>query len=55
MMVTIFIVQVKMATLGLFKVKVFGNKDYVVVISVLDVTNNFLSHDSNCIVYVVVW
>ena len=39
-----------MATPDLLKIKVFWNKDYDVTISVDDVTNKFLWHNSNCIV-----
>ena len=45
----------KMATLGLLKITVFWNKDYDVIISVDDVTNTFLSGDSNYIVDVFMW
>ena len=44
-----------MATLGLLKITVFWNKDYDVIISVDDVTNTFLSGDSNYIVDVFMW
>ena len=40
----------KMATPGFFKITVFLNKVYDVIISVDDVTNKILSHDSNYIV-----
>ena len=52
-MVTILMMSVKMATLGLLKIKVFWNKDYDVIISVYDVTSKILSNDSNYIVNVV--
>ena len=42
------------ATLGL-KIKVFWNKGYDITISVYGVINNFLSHDSNHTVDVVIW
>ena len=45
----------KRATLGLFKTKVFWNKGYDVIISVHDVTNEFLLRDPNYIVDVVIW
>ena len=45
----------KMATLGLLKIKLFWNKGYDVIVSVCDVTNNILSHDSNYFVDVVMW
>ena len=44
-----------MAVLGLFKIKVFWNKSYDVIISVHDVTNKILSSDSNYIVVGVIW
>ena len=37
----------KMATLGLLKIKLFWNKGYDVILFVYDVTNKFLSHESN--------
>ena len=40
----------KMATAGLLKITVFRNKGYDVIISVDDVTNKMLSHDSNYII-----
>ena len=40
----------KLATPGLLKITVFWNKSYDVIISVDDVTNKILSHDSNYIV-----
>ena len=48
-------ISAKMATLGLFKVKVFWNKDYDVIISVYDVSNKNSSRDSNYIIDVVMW
>ena len=45
--------SVKMATQGLLKTKVFWNKGYEVIISVQDVTNKFLSRDSNYITDVI--
>ena len=45
----------KMASLDLFKIKVFWNKGYDVIIFVHDVTNKVLSRDSNYIVDVVMW
>ena len=45
----------KMATPGLLKITVFWNKGYDVIISVNDVTNKTLSHDSNYIVDVFMW
>ena len=43
----------KLDTLGILKLKIFSNKCYDVIISVHDVTNEILSHDSNNIVNVV--
>ena len=54
-MVTILMMSVKMATLGLLKIKVSWNKDYDVIIYVYDVTSKILSYDSNYIVNVVMW
>ena len=45
----------KMATPGLLKITVLGNKCYDVIISVDDVTNKILSSDSNHIVDVFMW
>ena len=45
----------KMATPGLLKITVFWNKGYDVIISVDDVTNKILWHDSNYIVNVFMW
>ena len=45
----------KMATLDLFKIKVFWNKGYDVIIFVHNVTNKILSRDSHCIIDVVMW
>ena len=45
----------KMATSGLLKITLFWNKDYDVIITVDDVTNKILSHDSNYIVDVFMW
>ena len=39
-----------MATLGLLKMKIFGNKGYGIVISFHDVTNKILLRESYCIV-----
>ena len=52
-MVTILMMSAKMATPDLLKIRVFRNKDYDVIISVHDVTNKFLSCDSNYIIDVV--
>ena len=43
------------ATLGLLRLKVFWNKDYGVIISIHEVTNDILSRDSNYIVDVAMW
>ena len=45
----------KLATSGLLKIEMFQSKDYDVIIYVHDVINQILSHDSNCIVDVVMW
>ena len=44
-----------MATPGLLQIKVFRNNGYDVIIYVLDVTNKFLSRDTNYIVDVGMW
>ena len=54
-MVTILMMSAKMATPSLLKVRVFWKKGYDVIISVHDVTNKFLSRDSNYIIDVVMW
>ena len=51
----ILMMSEKMATLGLLKITVFWNKGYDVIISVDDVTNKFISGDSNYIVDVFMW
>ena len=45
----------KMATTGLFKIMVFWNKCYDVLISVYDASNKILSRDYNYIIDVVMW
>ena len=45
----------KLATLGLLKIKVFGNKSYDFIISVHDITNKIMLGASNYIVDVVMW
>ena len=45
----------KMATPGFLKIAVFWNKGYGVIIYVHDVTNKFLSSDSNYAVDLVIW
>ena len=52
-MVTILMMSAKMATLGFFKINVFRNKGYDVIISVYEVINKSLSRDSKYIVDVV--
>ena len=52
---TILVISVKMATLGLLKIKVLWNKGYNVIICVYDVTYKILSLDSNHIVNVAMW
>ena len=54
-MATILMMSSKMATPDLFEIKVFWSKAYDVMIYVHDVTNKFLSRDSNYIVDVVMW
>ena len=54
-MVAILMMSVKLATLGLLKVKVFRNKDCDVTIFVLDVTYKILALDPNYVVDVVMW
>ena len=44
-----------MATSGLLKRKVFWNKGYDVITFVHEITNKFLSFDSNDVVDVVMW
>ena len=51
--VRVFIMLVKLATLGLFTVKVFWNKDYNAMI--YEVMGKFLSPDSSYIVNVIMW
>ena len=47
-MVAILTMLDKLATLGLFQIKVFGNKGYDVIVSVPYVTNKIFSGESNC-------
>ena len=55
-MVAIFMMSAKLATLGLFKIKLYRNKGYDIAISVHDdVTNKILSCESENIVDVVIW
>ena len=46
-MVAILMLSVKLATLGLLKLKVFWNIDCDAIIYVYDITNKILSRDSN--------
>ena len=54
-MLVILMISAKLVTLGLLKLKVFGNKGYDVIISVHDATIKILSRDSNYIVDMVMW
>ena len=54
-LVIILMMSAKMATPGLLKITVFWNKGYEIKISVSDVTNKFLSRDSNYIVDLFIW
>ena len=54
-MVEFLMMSTKLATLGLFNIKVIWNKVYDVIISLFDVTNKILSSDSNYIIEVVMW
>ena len=47
--------SVKLATLGLLKIKIFWNKGYDVITSIFDAINKILSGDSNYIIDVVMW
>ena len=53
-MVVILMMQAKLVTLGLLKIKTFWNKGYGVIISAHDVTNRILLRDSNKNVDVVI-
>ena len=53
-MVAILMFSVKLATLGLLKIKVFRKKDYDIMISIHDVANKILSSDSNYVIDVVI-
>ena len=44
---------VKLATLGLLKIKIFQDKGHEVIIAFHDVTNKILSRDSNYVMDVV--
>ena len=54
-MVAVLMMSAKMATSDLLKIKKFWNRGYHVIIYVHDVTNLILSHQSNCIVDMVMW
>ena len=54
-MVVILMIPAKMASLGLYKRKVFWNKVYDVAFFVHDVTNKILSRESNYTVDVFMW
>ena len=45
----------RMATLDLFKMRIFWNKGYYVIYSVYEVTDKISSHNPNYIVDVVMW
>ena len=45
----------KMDRLGFLKIELFWNNSHDLIISVHDVTNKILSHNSNYIVDVVMW
>ena len=49
-MVAVLMVSAKLATLSVFKIKVFWNKEDQVIIYAPDVTSKVLSRDSNYIV-----
>ena len=51
----ILMMPAKSATLGLFKIKLFWNKDYDVIIFVHDVANTILSRNWNYIVDEFMW
>ena len=51
----ILMMPAKSATLGLFKIKLFWNKDYDVIIFVHDFTNTILSRNWNYIVDEFMW
>ena len=52
-MVAILMMQAKLVTVDLLKIKAFKKKVYDVIICVYDATNKIFSLDSNYIVYVV--
>ena len=54
-MVKILMTSAEMATPGLIKIRVFWKRGYDITISVHDVINKLLSHDSIQIIDVVMW
>ena len=54
-MVAVLMISVKLATLGLLKIKLFWNKGYDVILFLHVVTNKILSRDLNTIADVVEW
>ena len=52
-MIAILMIYSKLATLVFLKISIFWTKGYDVIISVHDVTNKILSHNSNYVVDVV--
>ena len=54
-MVTFLMMTAKIATLGLFIIKVFWNNGYGIITSVHDVTNKILSGELSHIVDVIMW
>ena len=52
-MVAILMMSVKLASLGLLKIKAFRSKGYDVIVCVHDVTSKIFTRDSNYIVDVV--
>ena len=53
--VTVLMMSAKILMLGLLKIKLFWNNGYDIVISVHDITNKILSHNSNYLANVVMW
>ena len=49
-MATILMISAKMSVLGLLIIKVFRNKGYYIIYSVIDATNKIFSRASNYIV-----
>ena len=54
-LVAILMISVKLAILGLLKIKTFWNKGYSAIISVHEVTKKILWPDRNYIVNMVIW